>query len=132
MKRKILAILAAGTLAALAAHVPSQAPLAKGASDHQFEVLNPWAEVDPIPLRGISPRIESLAGKKIGLFANYKRAARPMQVEVAKQLKERYPDIETVLFDSRDPNVTETETKNRDRFIAWAKEVDAVIAAVGD
>lgn len=98
----------------------------------QYEVLSPWAEVDPIPLRGISPRLDSLSGKKIGLFANFKRAARPIQAEVERRLKERFPDIETSLFDSRLPNVTETETVNKEKFTAWAKEMDAVIAAVGD
>jgi hypothetical protein len=98
----------------------------------QYEVLNPWAEVDPIPLRGISPRLESLAGKKIGLFANFKRAARPIAASIEKRLKAMYPDIQTSLFDSRLPNVTETETKNRDNFIAWIKGLDAAITVVGD
>lgn len=98
----------------------------------QFEVLGPWAEVDPIPLRGLSSRLDSLAGKKIGLFANFKRAAKPIQAEVEKRLKERFPDIVTNLFDSSLPNVTETETVNKEKFTAWAKEMDAVIAVVGD
>jgi len=98
----------------------------------QFEVLNPWAEVDLIVPRGISPRLNTLAGKKIGLFANFKRAARPIVASVERRLKEMYPDCETSLFDSRGANVIETETTNRDRFVAWAKGVDAVIAAVGD
>ncbi len=101
-------------------------------SQYKYEVLSPWAEVDPIPLRGISPRLDSLSGKKIGLFANFKRAARPIQAEVERRLKERFADIETSLFDSRLPNVTETETVNKEKFTAWAKEMDAVIAAVGD
>ena len=46
-----------------------------------YEVLSPWAEADPIPFRGISPRLGTLEGKKIGLLANSKRAAAPtMQV----------------------------------------------------
>jgi len=101
-------------------------------SQYKYEVLSPWAEVDPIPLRGISPRLDSLSGKKIGLFANFKRAARPIQAEIERRLKERFPDTETSLFDSRLPNVDETETVNRESFTAWAKEVDAVIAVVGD
>jgi hypothetical protein len=104
----------------------------KDGSEYQYEVLSPWAEVDPIPLRGISPRLDSLSGKKIGLFANFKRAARPIQAEIEMRLKERFPDIETSLFDSRLPNVTETETVNKEKFAAWAEEMDAVIAAVGD
>ena len=97
-----------------------------------YEVLSPWADVDPVPVRGLSARIDSLSGKKIGLFANFKRAARPIMAEVEKRLKEKYPDVETILFDSTLPNVTETETVNKETFAAWAKGVDAVIAAVGD
>ena len=129
--RKFLFVLTLGVLA-LAISGTSKAQVAKNAAGPQYEVLNPWAEADPIPARGISPRLETLAGKKIGLFANFKRAARPMAASVEKRLKGMYPDITTVLFDSRAPNVTETETNNKAKFEAWAKEVDAVIAMVGD
>jgi len=132
MIRRILSITAMGVFAFMAVHVPSGTPFAMDASDSQYEVLSPWAEVDPIPLRGISPRVETLEGKKIGLFANFKRAARPIQAYVEQKLKERFPSSETSLFDSRLPNVTETETENKAKFTAWAQEVDAVIAVVGD
>ncbi len=101
-------------------------------STNQYEVLNPWAEVDPVPLRGISPRLNTLAGKKIGLFANFKRAAKPMLAEVEKKLKAGFPGIETSLYDSRAPNVDESENENQAGFMDWVKGVDAVIAAVGD
>ena len=38
-------------------------------AESQYEVLSPWADVDPIPVRGISPRLDSVEGKKIGLFS---------------------------------------------------------------
>ena len=101
-------------------------------SADEYEVLSPWADVDPVPVRGISPRIDSLEGKKIGLFANFKRAAIPIVTEIEKRLKEKYPNIETSLFHSTLPNVTETETINKEKFTAWAKSVDAVIGVVGD
>jgi hypothetical protein len=100
--------------------------------DIQFEVLSPWADADPIPLRGISPRLENLAGKKIGLFVNSKRAAMPIAKSIDKRLKEMYPDIRTIVFHSTEPNVNEIETKNKEKFIAWVKGIDAVIAVVGD
>ena len=54
-----------------------------------YEVLNPWAEADPIPLRGLAPRLDSLDGKKIGLLSNNKRAA-PLILNVTEKiLKER-------------------------------------------
>ncbi len=130
--RKRLAFLIIGLCVAAAGQNRSKAQSAGNASEAQFQVLNPWAEVDPIPPRGISPRPNSLAGKKIGLFTNFKRASRPIAASVEKRLKSMYPDCQTSFFDSRGANVVETETKNRDKFAAWAKSVDTVILAVGD
>jgi hypothetical protein len=134
--RRFLMALAIGIFAAVTVQDVSRAQTAGNsklrAPEGQYEVLNPWAEVDPIPLRGISPRVESLAGKKIGLFSNFKRAAMPITLSIEKRLRAMYPDATTNIFDSRLPNVTETETKNRDKFIAWIKGVDAVVAVVGD
>ena len=130
--RRFFIFLILGVSVAIAGQAPSKAPAAGNASDAQFRVLNPWAEVDPLQPRGISPRLNTLAGKKIGLFANFKRASQPVQASVEKRLKSMYPDCETRLFVSPGANVVESETKNREKFIAWAKGVDAVILAVGD
>lgn len=113
-------------------NIPEQSVENTIGTEAQYEVLSPWADVDPVPVRGISPRLDSLAGKKIGLFANFKRAAVPIATEVEKRLKERFPDIETILFHSTLPNVDESETENKEKFSAWAKEVDAVVGVVGD
>jgi hypothetical protein len=129
--QKVFVVLIA-TAFVLMGQKPSEAQPAKKAAEPQFRVLSPWAEVDPIPVRGISPRLDTLAGKKIGLFSNFKRAAKPVVVEVEKRLNAMYPDCETSFFDSRGANVVETETKNKEQFIAWARRVDAVILAVGD
>ena len=129
---KIVIALILGASVVMAGQDPAKAQSAKNTAAPQFKVLNPWAEVDPITPRGISPRLNALAGKKIGLFANFKRASRPIVMEVEKRLKAMYPDCETSLFDSRGANVVESETKNREKFAAWVKGVDAVILAVGD
>jgi hypothetical protein len=129
---KILISLLLGASVVMAGQDSSKTSSAMTTADPQFKVLNPWAEVDPITPRGISPRLNALAGKKIGLFANFKRASRPIAMEVEKRLKAMYPDCETSLFDSRGANVIETETKNREKFTAWVEGVDAVILAVGD
>ena len=131
MIRKHPAIPVISIIIALAAQVAFSS-LAVAASGQQYEVLSPWADVDPKPLRGISPRLDTLKGKKIGLFANYKRASMAIVAEVEKRLKERYPGIQTSLFHSKDANVVETQTENSARFKAWVKGVDAVVAAVGD
>ena len=133
--RRFLSALSIGILAIIAAQDTSRAQTGSAntkAPASQFEVLSPWADVDPTPLRGISPRIESLAGKKIGLFVNPKRAAMPIAEAIDKRLKAMYPDIQTIVFHSTEPNVNEIETKNKEKFTAWAKGLDAAIAVVGD
>lgn len=97
-----------------------------------YEVLSPWAEADPIPLKGLSPRLDDLAGKKLGLLCNNKRAA-PIIVDAAEKiLKDRYPDIETSTFNARTFSVSALERDRKEEFDDWVKGVDAVIAAVGD
>ena len=120
-------------VALMAAQGPTGALFAKDAPPTQYQVLNPWAEVDPIPLRGLSaPRLDNLAGKKIGLFANYKRAAMPIALSLQKRLSSMFPDAQITTYHSADWNVVEAETKNKDKFTAWVKGVDAVILMVGD
>ena len=134
--RKFLSALSIGILAVIAVQDSSRAQVAASskpkAPDTQFEVLSPWADVDPIPLRGISPRIPTLAGKKIGLFVNPKRAAMPIAESIERRLKTMYPDVQTIMFHSTEANVNEIETKNKEKFTAWAKGLDAAIAVVGD
>ncbi len=134
--RKFFTALSIGILAVLGVQGSSRAQQAASsktkAPDAQFEALSPWADVDPIPLRGISPRIPTLAGKKIGLFVNPKRAAMPIAQSIERRLKAMYPDVQTPIFHSVGANVNEIETKNKEKFTAWAKGLDAAIAVVGD
>ena len=104
----------------------------KSSADHQYQVLSPWAEADPLPLKGITPRIDTMAGKNIGLFANYKRAADPIIKALLAKLKAAYPDARFSLYKSGEWNVTEAETRNRDKFKKWVDGVDAAVLAVGD
>jgi len=134
--RRFLSVLSIGVLAVLAVQGSSRAQGVASskpkAPDNQFVVLSPWADVDPIPVRGITPRIDSLAGKKIGLFVNPKRAAMPIAESIDRRLKAMYPDVQTTIFHSVGANVNEIETKNKEKFTAWAKGLDAAIAVVGD
>jgi len=133
--RRFTVALIMGIFVFFAADVPFNGPFAQStpgvgeASDIQYEVLTPWAEVDPPPLRVISPRLDNLAGKKIGLFANIKRAAVPILAEVEKNLKARFPDVETSVFQTTQWN---RQQADRHRFEAWVKGVDAAVVAVGD
>jgi hypothetical protein len=98
----------------------------------EYEVLSPWAEADPIAFRGIAPRVEGLAGKKIGLFRNSKRAASPLLNVVGRRLKEKFPTVEIKEFANLRPNEVIIEQDAKEEFEGWLKGVDAVIAAFGD
>ena len=108
----------------------------------QYEVLNPWAEVDPVPLKGLAPRVEDLAGKTIGLFAiDYKGASRPILEAVEARLKERYPagtfrlflnPYNLVVADMEHLGKMAISPELKDAYEAWVKEVDVAITAMGD
>jgi hypothetical protein len=98
-----------------------------------YEVLSPWAEADPVPSKGITARVPSLEGRKIGLVANAKRAARPILTMVEAKLKERIPSTEISWYYTQFAvGPAEVDTPNKSRYEDWLKGVDAVIAAVGD
>ena len=97
----------------------------------QYEVLNPWAEADPVPLRGISPRLTDLKGKTIGLFAFFKCASEPILKVVQERLKEKFPTAKFSPF-HWGYNLDVIETEHKAKFEDWVKGVDAAIAAVGD
>lgn len=99
--------------------------------NEHYEVLNPWAEVDPAPLKSVSPPVSDLAGKKIGFFCNSKRSTPLMVNVIERKLKERFPAAEFSQFHFewyRDIAGTPEEA----RLAEWVKGVDVVISAVGD
>lgn len=97
-----------------------------------YEVLSPWATVDPVPLRGITARLTDLAGKKIGLFSNRKRAAELTLTAVETRLKRQAPSVETTWYKSTKINTPEALTDGKARFEEWVKSVDAVVLSVAD
>ena len=97
-----------------------------------YEVLSPWAEVDPVPLRGITPRTADLAGKKIGLFLNEKRAAHLTLSAFERELLERYPGATTSWYKCTGHNIPEALTEGKAKFEAWVGTVDAVVLSVAD
>lgn len=95
-----------------------------------YEVLSPWADADPISLKGLTaPRVADLAGKKIGLFINDKRAAPPIRTVLERKLKERFPTCETSWYEAKGPIL---QGKVVPKYEEWLKTVDAVILMVGD
>ncbi|MFC1918506.1 hypothetical protein ACFLWW_00825 [Chloroflexota bacterium] len=95
-----------------------------------YEVLNPWSEVDPKPLRGISPRLGDLKDKTIGFFVGWKIASRPILSVVEKRLQKRYPELKVSWFETGTHYDFEGEHKRSAE--EWVKGVDAVVSAAGD
>jgi hypothetical protein len=101
-------------------------------SDPMYDVLSPWAETDPVPLQGITPRLPEIHGKRIGLFANYKRAAGPIQDAVDAELRARFGEAIAIQRFAQAGSNDVGSSDEGAQFAAWLEEVDAVIVAVGD
>ena len=104
-----------------------------GKAECQYEVLGPWAEAVPVPVRGLAaPRPADLNGKKIGLFHNTKRAGRPILTVLERKLKERYPKAEFAWYNTATMSAAEMDPQNLGKFEAFIQGVDAVVLAVAD
>ncbi|MBI3375715.1 MAG: hypothetical protein HY017_28700 [Betaproteobacteria bacterium] len=97
-----------------------------------YEVLSPWADADPVPLRGIATRPADVSGRKIGLFSNRKRAAELTLSAFERQLLEKYPAAQTSWYACSTINTPEMLTEGKAKFEAWVAGVDAVVLSVAD
>ncbi len=108
------------------------------AKDCEYEVLSPWADVNPRPLKGLAPRVTDLNGKTVGMINAIKIAAKPILKVVERKLKERFPTIKTswyqegVSLQGQGDYLGYEDNLKDPRFQAWVKGVDAVVLAVGD
>jgi hypothetical protein len=100
-----------------------------------YEVLSPWADIDPLPLRPISKRLDTLNGKTLGFFDNGKPVAIAMLSEAKRLLLEKYPDLVINWYRHEQRfsyNILQIESQNKTGFLNWLSDVDAVVTAVGD
>jgi hypothetical protein len=97
-----------------------------------YEVLSPWADADPVPYRAITPRLNDLTNKKIGIFCNTKRVAEPTLKVVEDRLKKKIPSATLSWFYNTVPNTAIVEQPRKNDFENWLKGVDVIIAAYGD
>ena len=96
-----------------------------------YEVMSPWADIDPVPVKGVSSRLDEMAGKNIGFFLNSKIAAEPMSDIIEEKFKEKYQSINFSRF-VRIPNISMAETPEKEKYVEWLKGLDAVIYTHGD
>ena len=98
-----------------------------------YGVLSPWADADPVPVRGLTaPRVAELNGKRIGLFHNIKRAGGPILKVVERRLNERYPGAEFSWYRAQSMSAAHLEPHNLEKFKGWLRGVDAAVLAVAD
>ena len=90
-----------------------------------LEVLNPRGEIAPRPIVPPAPRLQSLAGKTVGIYWNSKAGGDLFWDVVEAELKVKAPTTRIVRytgpFDPEDAKAA-----------AMAKEVDAFFYGVGD
>ena len=97
-----------------------------------YDVLSPWAEIDPVPLRGVTSRLDNLENKKIGLYCNFKEVARPLLTALENKLREMSPAFQFDWYFNPRMGLAEIETERKAKFAEWTSQVDAVVFAVGD
>lgn len=98
-----------------------------------YTVLSPWAETDNRKKLPINPRLDTLEGKTIGLYASFKEYHPFFMEEVERQLAERYPTARfshyTYIVDTQE---IDQDPENFPVFQAWLDGVDAVIGVGAD
>jgi hypothetical protein len=97
-----------------------------------YEVLSPWAEIDYVPLKGITTRLENLTNKKIGLYCNFKEVARPLLTTLENTLKNKFPSCQFDWYFNPRMGSAEIESDHKAKFVEWISQVDAVVFAIGD
>jgi hypothetical protein len=94
-------------------------------STASYEVLSPWADADPITLRGLrAERPVKLEGKRIGLFHMWKRASKPILTVLEQRLKEKFPKATFSWYSESEVNTPEIESSNVTKYEDWLKGVD--------
>lgn len=98
-----------------------------------YTVLSPWARSEHLTKRPINPRLDTLEGKTIGLYASFKEYHPFFMQEVERQLAARFP---TAAF-SHYTYIVDTQEIDQDpehfpEFQAWLSGVDCVIGVGAD
>lgn len=102
-------------------------------SEATYTVLSPWATRKVSHAQPLSPRLDCLDGKRVGVLGLFKEYHRPLVKCVAETLAERYPfsEVKTFLYtiDQMDP---EEDTANWPEIKSFIDSVDAVVEIGAD
>lgn len=98
----------------------------------KYTVLSPWSEIDTSTMAGLSPRLDTLNDKVIGMFGDFMNSAIYMLQAVERELKKRFPKAKFSYLQY----VTETTRIEEDEvflpaFEEWMAGVDCVLSFYG-
>ena len=98
-----------------------------------YTVLSPWAQSDHLEKRPINPRLDTLEGKTIGLYASFKEYHPFFMQEVERQLADKFPTAKfshfTYIVDTQE---IDQDPDNFPTFKAWLDGVDCVVGVGAD
>ena len=98
-----------------------------------YTVLSPWAATDNIEKKPINPRLDTLEGKTIGLYASFKEYHPFFMQEVERQLSALYSTAKfshyTYIVDTQE---IDQDPENFPIFKEWLSGVDCVIGVGAD
>ena len=94
-------------------------------------LITPGTETNDADQEPLSPRVDTLAGKHIGLYDNGKPAAEPVLTVVQEKLQERYPDATFEWYHVEHLNFIKNDDEQAS-VSEWAEDVDVGIGAIGD
>lgn len=98
----------------------------------EYTVMSPWAEVDASGLAGLSPRLDTLDGRTIGMFGDIMDLSVYMLRAVEAEWRKVYPQAKfTYLQYHRETVRIETDPDFKAQFDRWAAGCDAVLAFYG-
>ncbi len=102
-------------------------------NEPKYTVLSPFAKSNYLKKNPISPRLDSIEGKTIGLFAAFKEYHPYVTQELERQLAARYPDLRFSQYVYKlDTTELRLDKQNYEGFKQWLAGVDAVIGVGAD
>lgn len=94
-------------------------------------LVSPSSAESDTEQKPLVPRVDSLEGKRIGLYDNGKPAAEPLLTAVQEKLADRYPDATFEWYHVEHLNQIKNDDE-QDSVVDWAKDIDTAIGAIGD
>ena len=94
-------------------------------------LISPGSETENAEQKPLAARVDTLAGKRIGLYDNGKPAAEPLLTAVQEKLEARYPDATFDWYHVEHLNYIKDDDE-QERVSEWASDIDVGIGAIGD